>query len=113
VRRRRFWRTVRVMFRGLPEEAPAARSVPLTRSRLDDGRLDAMIAVAEHGPRGERRDPTVMLAEHEALVEAGVLDVDQPTAWSHYEYQRRLTAEFSPEERAQIRVLLGMEVCRD
>lgn len=72
--------------------------------------LDDYIAAVEHGDfRGLRHDdPDIMRLEENALVEAGLLDPDQPTRWSHHQGQRRLYGDFSPEERAYIRLQLGM-----
>lgn len=57
--------------------------------RAYDARLDAVIA--EHELRG-----------------AGVIEPDEPTPLSHARYMERLRAEFTPEERLRIRMLLGM-----
>lgn len=77
----------------------------------DDARLDAHIAVVEHGRvTGNTTDPNVMWSEHHHLVDAGLLDPDEPTPWTQYQYQRRLFGEFTPQERARIRIEIGMEV---
>lgn len=72
--------------------------------------LDAYIAAVEHGPlrTTTTTDSAVMEAEHRWLAEAGLLDPDQPTPWTHYQYQRALRREFTEEERVRIRVALGM-----
>lgn len=61
--------------------------------RTDDERFDA--AVEDH-----------------TLREAGVIEDDQPTDYSHYawmaDYEKRMTGEFTPDERYQIRLALGL-----
>ena len=54
-----------------------------------------------------RDDVTLELAiEDHVLRNLGLLDPDQPTRWSHLQYQQRLHAEFTPSERALIRLAL-------
>lgn len=49
-----------------------------------------------------------MFLEHERLVDAGLLDPDQPTPWGHLVHLRRMEAEFRPQERRLIRAVLGL-----
>ena len=41
--------------------------------------------------------------------ESGVLEPDQPTAYSHERHKERQRAEFTPKERAFIRFTLGLD----
>jgi hypothetical protein len=73
-----------------------------------DARFDTIISIDEGDIRGRTGDPQVMFAEHKALLDAGLLDFDQPTPYSHWKYQQRFFQEFTPEERMTIRLYLGM-----
>lgn len=42
------------------------------------------------------------------LVDAGLLDPNEPTEYAHRMYLEKSEGEFTPWERAQIRLLLGM-----
>jgi hypothetical protein len=56
-----------------------------------------------------RQDQRDELAFEDArLRELGLLDHDQPTRWAHLQERERLTAEFTPMERALIRDALGL-----
>ena len=79
-----------------------------TLGRRDDAQLDAIVSAHEGRITGDITDPHLMLAEHSALVDAGVLDPDQPTPWSHHAHMEALRAEFTSTERATIRAVLGM-----
>jgi hypothetical protein len=60
-------------------------------------------------PRALRQDQRDELAfEDVRLRELGLLDPDQPTRWVHLQERERLTAEFTPTERALIRDALGL-----
>jgi hypothetical protein len=75
-----------------------------------DAEFDAYVAAYEH-PTTEANTTNVgiMRKQHEAWEDAGVLDPDQPTPWSHYLYQRAMTTEFTPAERAALRVRMELE----
>lgn len=73
--------------------------------KRDDAFMDAHTNAIHGFIRPNTTDPEAMRLEHEALVEAGVLDPDQPTPYTHYLYQQALGAEFTPLERMQLRVL--------
>lgn len=64
------------------------------RYRNDDARLDALI-------------------EDMVLREAGVIEGDQPTEYSHYvamaQFEQEATGEFTPSERMEIRAALGLD----
>lgn len=55
--------------------------------------------------------------QNDEMVEAGLLDADQPTPFSHYrhmaEVKSKLMAEFTADERAQIRLALGLVVLEE
>lgn len=82
-------------------------------TRHEEARLDAYIAATEHGETDSRLYdvplPSVWALQHTRLEESGLLDPEQPTRWSTYDYNRRMSAEFSPEERHQIRYLLAIQ----
>ena len=65
------------------------------RNRVADAHLDALI--------------------HETILrDTGVLEPDEPTAFSHATYmaawRKRMYGEFTPQERCDIRMLLGLGV---
>ena len=63
------------------------------RYRTDDARLDALV-------------------EDTVLREAGVIEDDEPTEYSHYAYmenfEREATGDFTPSERMRIRAHIGL-----
>jgi hypothetical protein len=77
-------------------------------AKMSDAHFDAVVAAHEHPTGNHPQTPAVMQAQHHALAEAGLLNPDEPTPWAHHLYQQRLRAEFTPDERAELRVRLGM-----
>jgi hypothetical protein len=69
------------------------KPLPIREYRTEDARLDAAI-------------------EDWTLREAGVIEPDQPTAYSDYMYRKKWNeqafGEFTPEERAVIRANIGL-----
>ena len=74
-----------------------------------DARTDRYIAACEGRITGNDSEFEVMAEEHRHMEEAGLLDPDQPTPWSHYQWRQKQTKEFTPEERMIIRYRLFPE----
>lgn len=75
---------------------------------MRDAFLDAGIAECEWPIGDWPTDPSLMEQRHRGAVEAGLLDPDEPTPYTHWLYQQEITKEFTSMERAQVRITLGM-----
>lgn len=92
---------------------PYSIPTPSRRQRCLDADFDAFVAMNEHEPEllaYDGSDPYVLLLQHNLLVDAGLLDPDEPTHYNHYEYQRIRRSEFTPLERAALRELILLPV---
>lgn len=74
--------------------------------------LDRHISAVESGDWSRCPCFDCMRNEHNEALEAGLLDEDQPTRFSHHTEVQRMTRPFTKDERWLIRQTLGLSVRR-